>query len=313
MHSYRVFGGTLESAFPFTELQASDQENEWSLAVGHEPPIGPLELVGEDIVFGETKVRSYRTAEGISLIYDDTGRFDITASGQIVWYAPDGADDHLREGMRADVLGRVMAMLFHLQGVPSLHASAVSIGGEGVSFMGPKGFGKSTIAAGLARGGARVLTDDTLPIARGPAPRLRPGVTRIRLLRDSATAIELEGAHEGDDDRKLIASHFEEEVTSVRFAAAYLLSPAPADPSVPEIERELLPAPLATMALIEQSKLGSLLRGPEATAHFHQMADVASRVPVYRLRIRRDLGRLDSAVEQLKGWHASPPGVGSVP
>ncbi len=66
--------------------------------------------------------------------------------------------------MRADLLGRVMALAAHADGRLTLHASAVSVAGRAVAFVGPKHAGKSTLALALVRKGARLLTDDTLVV-----------------------------------------------------------------------------------------------------------------------------------------------------
>jgi len=69
-------------------------------------------------------------------------------------------------------LGLMLAcavMLFVLQrlGRPSLHASAVILDDVGgVAFLGRAGHGKSTMAAGLLRRGATLITDDALPLRR---------------------------------------------------------------------------------------------------------------------------------------------------
>lgn len=57
-----------------------------------------------------------------------------------------------------------MGYLLHQRGQLALHASAVSIDGRGVAFVGASGAGKSTIAAMMMSGGHAVLADDILPV-----------------------------------------------------------------------------------------------------------------------------------------------------
>ena len=63
-----------------------------------------------------------------------------------------------------------------------LHASAVTVDGGAVGFLGRAGAGKSTLAAAMARRGARVVTDDALLIEVGPeGPRAIPSYPGLRL------------------------------------------------------------------------------------------------------------------------------------
>src|SRR5262249_17266881 len=64
--------------------------------------------------------------------------------------------------------GPVAALLGHLEGRLSFHASAVVLDEGGSLFVGDSGAGKSTLAADLcAHGGAAFLGDDTVALAMG--------------------------------------------------------------------------------------------------------------------------------------------------
>jgi hypothetical protein len=70
------------------------------------------------------------------------------------------------------LMGPVAALLLHRAGLPILHASAAvpSTGAHeraAIALLGPKGRGKSTMAASLARRGGALLTDDLLPLQAG--------------------------------------------------------------------------------------------------------------------------------------------------
>jgi hypothetical protein len=262
--------------------------------------------LGEDVVFDACMVRSFKRPDGgLSLLFDDTGRFDVSLDGNsIVWMRPDGAVD---EAARADSVSRVLALAMHMQGVLTLHASAVSIDGQGVAFFAPKYHGKSTLAAALLRSGARLVTDDTLPIRIETAEML-PGVHHLRLWGDAAgrTAHGEEGA---DPGRKLLISTLgdaELQQQPVHIAALYVLVPQLPQPRQPAVRRERLTGIAATMALVQHAKLASLLRGQEAGTVFTQAAALAGRVPVYALIVQRDLERLMEAAAVIRGWHASP-------
>jgi hypothetical protein len=61
--------------------------------------------------------------------------------------------------------GLVAALLRHLDGGTTLHASAVSRGGDAIAFLGRSGAGKSTLAAWLSRtAGFDLLADDVVRV-----------------------------------------------------------------------------------------------------------------------------------------------------
>jgi hypothetical protein len=125
---YDVFGGTLRSELRLADIPESmNRDPDWTLRVidGQAAPEG--ELLGTDTVYGETMVRGFRRADGLGLVFDDTGRFDVSADGStITWHRPPNV---AVASAQADITSRVLALALHAGGVFSLHASAVSIDG----------------------------------------------------------------------------------------------------------------------------------------------------------------------------------------
>ncbi|MGQ0649171.1 MAG: hypothetical protein ACT4P7_16570 [Gemmatimonadaceae bacterium] len=306
MYSYELFGGVLRSPVEFPELRTVTGTPTWTLERGDIPAaIDPATQIGDDDVYGEVKVRCFRSAAAAhQLVYDDTGRFDVSDGSLVTWFAPSGADGRVLEAARADLIGRVLAVALHQADVLTLHASAVSIRGRGIALLAPKMHGKSTLAASLVRGGGRLLSDDTVPVAREAHPLLRPGVHQLRLWRDSAHQLARDRADEATSSRKLVLDTLDQkdiEREPVPFDAAYVLVPARSGESA---SRTRLSEIQSTLALIEHSKLGPLLGGPDAAVMFEQAAAIARQVPVYLLRIVRDLDRLAHAAEVIRSWHA---------
>jgi hypothetical protein len=62
------------------------------------------------------------------------------------------------------VLAQALPLAAVLQGMEVLHASAVALAGRGIALLGPSGAGKTTLAAHLVVGGARLVTDDVLAV-----------------------------------------------------------------------------------------------------------------------------------------------------
>lgn len=83
------------------------------------------------------------------------------------WASP-GFDERL---VPVFVAGTVTSLLLALRGTPVLHGSAVNWWGRTVAFAGFSGKGKSTVAALCCAAGARLVSDDVVPLApyRGQA------------------------------------------------------------------------------------------------------------------------------------------------
>ncbi|WP_152187696.1 phosphoenolpyruvate carboxykinase (ATP) [Georgenia satyanarayanai] len=85
-------------------------------------------------------------------------------------------------GMRAIMTtGTLLALQLYLRGSAVLHASAVERDGTAVAFVGHSGMGKSTLAALLCAQGARVVSDDVVPVTTGDVPLVPLGATELRL------------------------------------------------------------------------------------------------------------------------------------
>ena len=186
-----MFGVGVTCPFELPELDRSPFEDSdaWTVEARTDtPPAATLESTGTDTVYGSVLVRSSVSAGVVRLAFDDTGTFDVLPSTRLIrWYH--GPDSN-PAAVRADLLGRVLAMAVHLEGAVVLHASAVSVGEHVVAFLGPKHAGKSTLAMALLMRGARLVTDDTLVVRLQPDGTIAaPGVQRVRLWPDAASAI----------------------------------------------------------------------------------------------------------------------------
>lgn len=300
---YEVFGGVLQSDMPFDDLPPSGSSKaDWSLKQDAPVPRVAGEALGEDVVYGTTLVRGYRTADGYALEFDDTGVFDVSNDGTTIrWHKP---DEVILDAARADITSRVLALALHARGVFSLHASAVSARAGGITFIAPKHHGKSTICSALVLAGARALSDDTVPVRPGDPPLLAPGLPRLRLWTDSAA--RLFGVNQEERIRKHLMAQLEPsqiETRPVPFAAAYVLSPVPELPDGAAVARVPLDAVPATIALLAHSKLGPVLSGSESPVMLALASNIARTVPVYTLHIVRDLDRVDEAARVILGWH----------
>lgn len=119
--------------------------------------------------------------------------FLVSADGfRVTRYPVPGIDDHTLEHL---FLNQVLPLAQSLQGDLVFHASAVSLNGAAIAFLGRSGRGKSTLAASFASAGQAFLTDDGLQLeTRARGYWVHPSHPSIRLWNDSREALVHTGA-----------------------------------------------------------------------------------------------------------------------
>lgn len=312
MHSYRAFGGTFHSAIELPELVPSDASHaDWTLRVSSDAPAPlALEPLGSDVVDVGVTARAFRHDRGLRLVYDDTGIFELSADGrEIVWTPPAAGADV--EAVRLDLLGRVLALAFHLNGGLPLHASGATVGGRAVAIVAAKFQGKSTLAMALARAGGELLSDDVLPIELGAAALARPGIPAVRLFADSASALGVDLTTTPEAPKHTLAPSAVERhrLVAAPLDAVYMLHSVPAELATEPARRVRLGAVEGTIGIVKHAKVGALLGRGEAAALFERASRLAAAVPVYRLEIARDFTRFDDAIARIFAWHGATPAL----
>ena len=105
----------------------------------------------------------------------------------------DPVDNFNEQILRIFLLGAAFGLLLHQRGLIVLHGNSININGKGVCFVGNRGFGKSTISAGLYFKGYPIVSDDVTAIKfENSRAYLVPGFGRIKLWTDSVKALGLE-------------------------------------------------------------------------------------------------------------------------
>jgi hypothetical protein len=213
--------------------------------------------------------------------------------------------------VRMAILGRILPTALHAAGTLCLHGSAVALDGRGIAFLAPKLHGKSTLALALANAGARLLTDDTLPVDPGPPVTVGPGVHSVRLWGDSAERIA--GSRVRSNRMPGGAKHVFDELPEsqitlerVPLAAVYLLKPVAPLAGGEAVRRARVAAVPAAMSIVTQLKVGAVLGGEESARSFDRAVRVAESVPVFSLEVVRDFARMPDVVAQLLAWHGAP-------
>jgi hypothetical protein len=315
MPVYSVFGGYFSSEVSFPELrEVAATAPTWTLRiVDVRPEVSELTLLGVHQASVRT-VSTYKWPGGFRIVYsDENGTYDVSRDGsQITWLPGSGADIELA---RMAILGRVLPTALHAAGTLCLHGSAVALEHGGITFLAPKLHGKSTLALALATAGARLLTDDTLPVEPGSPVMVGPGVHSVRLWSDSAERFLGETVPSISSNRAPAGKHIfnelpEDRVTldRVPLLAVYLLRPVASLPDGAAVRRTPVAPVRAAMSIVTQLKVGAVLGGSESAVSFDRAVRVASSVPVYTLNVVRDFDRMPDVVGQILEWHGHPAG-----
>ncbi len=306
-HTFAVFGGSFRSAIFFPELaNAVNGEASWTLELIEPQQLAPNgELLGA-LTDQPCRVDLHRAgSDGLVLAHSCTGVFNVRNAGREIRYAPKA--DAPADLVRGDVLGRVLPLAMYMQGMLSLHASAVALAEGAIGFLAPKGVGKSTISLCLAQLGARFVTDDVLPVAPNAPFSVSPGVQSVRLHDDSALRlIDRTAVTRAGIDGKRILDALPSAMLAadpIPLAALYVLAPLRTTENGSIVRRTRLQPREAVLELVRHAKIGALLGGSAAVHVLQHASRIAGCVPLYALHIARDLEQLPNAVATIASWH----------
>lgn len=169
----------VEVALPISCEEVWDVDVRWGPDISDSTSPPP----GEVIAVYETEEDAWYTGtaaeSGYHLRFSGCGEFLISSDLSEVQVRRDPSG-------RTEILpillaGTVSAFLLTLRGATVLHASAVSIDGAALAFVGQSGRGKSTLAALLCLDGAEMVTDDVLTVDVGPTVTCLGGASELRL------------------------------------------------------------------------------------------------------------------------------------
>ena len=317
MPDYAVYGGYLRSELSFPELRPVEgcSAPAWTLRTARE--YGAL---GDGILLGEhdgidRRVFIYRHRDGYRVQYSDSlGYFFISAGGAEITWCPE--ENYDVEMARLAIMGRMIPTALHAAGMLCLHGSAVAFEQAGVAFLAPSRSGKSTLALACAQAGARLLTDDALPVDPGPPVMVGPGVHALRVWGDSAERLV---GGEFRSSRAPRGKHILEQLPESRvmlervpLAAVYLLHPVRSLDDGAVVRRTVTPAVPAAVNIVKHLKVGGVMGAAESSLSFDRAVRVAQSVPVYTLSVLRDLARIDEVVAQITDWHRLPEPSGAL-
>jgi hypothetical protein len=211
------------------------------------------------------------------LALDDHYAFTLSKGRRLLEWAVGVGDPALVPDL---VARNVMAFYLALGGVPTLHASAVTLdGGGAIAFAGGRGAGKSTLAALLCERGAKLVTDDVLRLELvGDSVCCFSGGFTLRL-RDEQLAARFDATPVRTADDRLtlgvagaVGRH---ELRAVVFPAV--------DESATQVELMRVGEREAFLTLLGLPRwFGWRIAGPQR-AYFEVAHAIARRVPVHLL------------------------------
>jgi len=208
--------------------------------------------------------------------------------------------------IRTFLLYSAVTMALHLRGTPCLHASGVVVNGRGALLLGPSGTGKSTTAAALVAAGNGLLTDDVAALDLRPGEvRVHRGHPRLRLLADSAAAVNepfdllppVWTDRSFSSKRYLDASAGDGALTPAPLAVIYLLEPRDPERRYPAVTPL---APREALQCLMRHTYGRVWLDAQRHAHlFRSLARVTELVPVRTVHRGDRLADLPRLVELL--------------
>lgn len=237
---------------------------------------------------GRVVMRVYRDADDAWIWYDEVGFCHVASNGRDihVYGANSGSLDRGQLGLV--VASSVSTFVLHFRGYACLHASAVATPDGAIAFLGPKGQGKTTMAARFVRGDAALVTDDILPLLeRADGIHGLPSLPLMKIWGQSA----VHGLGIDDDlpnlvpqlDKKLFTldDRFTFANDPVRLNVIYVLNRY--DPSLSH-RSDVMIQPMhrrdGVAALISHSSLNGYLLPAEQATLLRRYAAVLSSVPV---------------------------------
>jgi hypothetical protein len=291
LYCYTAYGLGIHSFLPLPELVAETRTADVVFRFGKVNG-ADLETLDETRSFKATPDEAYYYLEGV-------GKFRVCGGREVIVDPSSSADERT---VRLCLLGPIVALLLHQRGRLILHASAVDVGGNAVSFLGGQGWGKSTLAAALYVRGHAMLADDVTAIHMDSAgPIALPAYPQLKLWPNSIVAL-------GHTPEALPVVHPDFPKRALRVTSGFAAAPSPLKriyviaPGEHLVVESLSPQD-ALIELIRHSyaaRFGKqLLQATGMATHFKHCARLAQNTPVFRFRRPPSLSVLDEHVSML--------------
>src|SRR5438874_2497420 len=243
-----------------------------------------------------------RRDDGYLLRFPDLADFLVSADGTSIRACPARALP--ADTLRHLLLDQVLPLALSRRGRVMLHASAVHVPGLGaLTFAGPTGRGKSTLAAALASHGGRVLSDDCVALEpHAGGVQALPAYAGLRLWPDAASRQLRRGTRDGrvahyTRKRRVNGGRLRFHRHPSPLRAVFLVSGRGAAGPAAIIRR--CRASERLIGLVKCAYLLDIEDREHLARAFDALAAIATSVPVLRLRVRHGHSRLAEAAEAI--------------
>lgn len=306
MFHYRLCGLGICSNVDFPELRICNEapagSSDLSLQLSTPTAIAvpPVEwLITWNLEEGTEWLSCGKVDGGYWLRFPELADFSVDSGGRQVVCYPRG--DVTGDSIRHLFLDQVLPLVLNLRGTEALHATSVLTEFGVCAFGGPTGLGKSTLAADFMRAGCAVLSDDCLALQRrGDGIFAVPAYAGVRLWDDAKQAIfgsvepSSSVAQYTSKSRVVLKTQGYFPHEPQRLTRVYSLVEAddapPGNSLAPMIEP--LTAGAALMELIELTFRLDISDRAMLRRQFRFLEQVASTVPVRRLRMPKNFSQL---------------------
>jgi hypothetical protein len=287
LFSYFAYGLGIQSSLEIPEFIPAQRDCDLTLIVDTlQHPHDHLlpDIIDQPWMISLSRARSVLYIKEVGVFLIERGEM-VT-----VILAPNVSDPEIRFYL----VGTVMAIVLFQRGLLVLHASAVSIDGGVIAFLGVSGQGKSSTAAAFHAQSYSILTDDVAPVTvESEPPTITPGFPQIKLGPETAKAL-------GYDFDALLTIHASDEKRGYRFSQDFPVASLPIhalyvleDGETFKIDR--INPREAMIELTRHSRPTTLFHAPDAI-HFQQCAALAKQAGIYRLQRPRNLALLPELV-----------------
>jgi hypothetical protein len=269
--SYHAYGLGIQSTIPLSELIPEEAGCDLFVNMGNGAP-EPPGANGKQWHFDVTP-------EEANLFFKDVGIFQIYGGREIIVNSALDIKDRV---LQFYIVGPAMAVLLYQRDLLVLHASSVEMAGGAVAFMGERGYGKSSTAAALISRGHNLVNDDVTPVEVDIGPvSVSPGFPLLKLSEEVAASLGYDAdclfqlQHNGAKFGYRVLDGFAQKALPLKHI--FLL----AEGAFPEIET--LRPQEAFLELVRNS-YPIRMSQPAGASHFLKCANLATRVPISRLK-----------------------------
>jgi hypothetical protein len=293
-HTYKAHGLTISSEVELPGLTPHDGAPDVVIREGSVERVG----AEEERDFGY----SHASPGRYYVVHRMVGNLEVRGGTQVILDIFDDAPEGVVQTL---VTNLSLGIVLHQRKVVTLHASAVSIEGQVVAFVGDKGWGKSTMASALYRRGHEVITDDVLGIdvSETEQPHARTGFAQLKLWPDAVNSTL------GEDPNLLerIYSESDKRVRSTDVPTSF--DPKPLTNiyvlgGSDKLQIEPLSSQHAFMHLMRHAYTSRILQKTEALRwHFDQLSHVVNQVTVWTLNRPNDLSLLPKVARRIEGGY----------